>query len=336
MAYSPFGQLVIREIKKIGREGRYKGKIMVKGRIVMPDHIHILFYINERLPIPLGYVINGLNVGCRRLWKGLCGIETRQDSSNVVYKDCKEEVRTGGWQLPEGQTTCPMPQQDGALRIFEKGFNDNVIYKAGQLDAYYRYMEANVWRWLMKDQYPQLFRKVWNKELLPGHVFDLMGNMFLLERPWRVAVRISRFAVEEEAFDPNDPEGPFYNLEGTKVLRQARYAFPRREKTTEEVQTAIEPYLRLARKGAVLVTPCISPAEQEVVQAAYKEGLPVVMMSFNGFNRYYHPTKAHYDACARGILLQLAPWRYDPGRKMTKVLCEELNGLAFRFAGIEL
>lgn len=123
-------------------------------------------------------------------------------------------------------------------------------------------------------------------------------------------------------------------VKGKPVLRRTQYLFPRREKTQEEIQAAIEPYLKLARAGAVLVTPCISPAEQEVVQAAYKENRAVVMLSFQGFGKYYHPSKAHYDACARGLLLQLAPWKFDPGREMRKAQCEELNGMAFRFAGL--
>lgn len=334
VAYSPYGRLVARELEMIGTEGQYKGKVEIKGKVLLPDHIHILLHIKERIPKPLGFVINGFIVGCRRQWKSLCDIPVKQTEPFLIFHSCEEQVRTGIWNLPEGQTAIPMPQKDGALRIFEKGYNDNIVYRAGQLDGYYRYMDANPWRWLMKEKYPNLFCKTWAKELLPGHRFDLIGNMFLIDRPWRVPVRISRFAVEEEAFDPQKPEASFYEQNEQKILREAHYVFPRREKTAEEVQVAIETYLKLARKGAVLVTPCISPAEQQVVQAAYKEGLPVIMMSFNGFNKYYHPTKAHYDACARGILLQLAPWRYDPGRKMTKPLCEELNQLAFRFAGV--
>lgn len=311
IAYSPYGQLVTRELKRIGSFGQYEGKVEVKGKQIMPDHIHILILIKERIPKPLGTLINGFTVGCRHAWKELM---TSPDAQN--------------------QKVAPELQEDGALRIFEKGYNDNVVYRAGQLDGYYKYMAANPWRWLLRKRYPNLFCKVWGKELLPGHRFDLIGNMFLLERPWRVAVRISRFAVREEAFNPYNPEGSFTLENGKQVLRRTQYLFPRREKTQEEIQDAIQPYLKLARAGAVLVTPCISPAEKEVVQAAYKENLHVVMLCYQGFDKYYHPSKAHYDACARGLLLQLAPWRYDPGREMKKLQCEELNGMAFRFAGI--
>lgn len=334
LAYSPYGKMVAQELEMIGTKGQYKGTIEVKGKAILPDHIHVLLLVKEGIPKPLGWVLNGFHTGCRRIWKDLCGIRMVQTEPVILYEPCKMEVKTGKWRLPEGQKTWPTEHADGALSIYEKGYNDQVVYRDGQLDGYYRYMEANVWRWLMKDLHPNLFRKVWKKELLPGILFDLIGNMFLLDRPWRVPVRISRFAVEEEALDPHAPETSFVTVGGKRMLRKTKYLYPRREKTKEEIEAAMAPYLQLAKAGAVLVTPCISPAEQEVVQAAYKENLPVVMMSFNGFNRYYHPSKAHYDACSRGILLQLAPWRYDPGRKMSKALCEELNELAFRFASL--
>lgn len=308
--YYPYGIRIARELENMVNVGQYVGKLEVKGKQIMPDHIHVLILVKERIPHPIGTVLNGFNIGCRRLWRELCS------GPDVLRQPVK-----------------PLPQPDGALRIFEKGFNDNVVYRAGQLDAYYKYMGANPWRWLLREQYPKLFCKVWGKELIPGQRFDLIGNMFLLDRPFKVPVRISRFAVEEEAFCPDNIEGSFVMVNGKKTLRGARYVLPRREKTQEEILTAVESYLKLARAGAVLVTPCISPAEQEVVQAAYKEGLPVVMLSFNGFDKYYHPSKAHYDACAKGILLQLAPWRYDPGRKLSKQLCEELNAMAMLFAG---
>lgn len=311
IAYSPYGQLITRELKKISSIGQYAGKVEVKGKQIMPDHLHVLILIKEQIPKPLGTLLNGFIVGCRRAWKEL------QASPNAQY-----------------QTTAPEPQADGALSIFEKGYNDNVVYRSGQLDGYYKYMAANPWRWLLREKYPNLFCKVWGKELLPGHRFDLIGNMFLLDKPWHLPVRISRFAVKEEAFNPYNPEGSFILENGKRVLRRTQYLFPRREKTQEEIQNAIQPYLKLAKAGAVLITPCISPAEKEVVQAAYKENMHIVMLCHQGFDRYYHPSKAHYDACARGILLQLAPWKYDPGRELRKQLCEELNDMAFRFAGL--
>lgn len=138
----------------------------------------------------------------------------------------------------------------------------------------------------------------------------MIGNMFLLDRPVRVAVRISRFATDAEG----------------------NYLYPKRLKTDEEIEEAIKPYLKQARSNAVLVTPCISPAEKAIVEAAYKEGLPVIMFCPNGFSEGYHPSDFHYEACSNGILLQLAPYKYDPNRKLSKPICEELNDMTREFS----
>jgi len=310
IAYSPYGMQVARELQKVGTEGQYLGKIEVKGKAILPDHIHVLFYISERLPKPLGHVINGFEVGCRRIWKNLCGIKLKQTEPYVLYESCEEEVRTGKWVLPQGQNIWPVEQPDGKLRVFEKGYNDGVVDRRGQLDGYYEYMRQNAWRVFLKQQHPELFRKVWGKELLPGIKFSMIGNMFLLNRPRRIAVRISRFATDNNG----------------------NYLLPKRLKTEAEISESIQPYLNQARHNTVLVTPCISPAEQAVVEAAYKGNLPVIMLCPYGFSQGYHPSQKHYDACSKGMLLQLAPWPYDPQRKLTKDLCESLNEMARKFS----
>lgn len=292
VAYSPFGQIVARLIEEIPTYEPYAGKLEIKGKAVMPDHIHLLLLVKEKMPVPIGTALNGFNIGVRRAWRQLLTDMEQQPA------------------LSAAQFAVPQPQDDGKLRIFERGFNDGVVMRAGQLDAYFEYMRLNPRRLLLKQLHPDLFVKTWGKELVPGIRFAMIGNMFLLQRPRRVAVRISRFATDA----------------------QGGYLQPRRIKTDEEVQTAIEPYLRAARSGAVLVTPCISPSEKAVVEAAYQESLPVIMFCPYGFSEGYHPSKMHYEACARGILLQLSYLPYDPNRVLTKVLCEQLNDMARAFS----
>ncbi len=295
VAYSPFGALVVRHIEAMAHRPELEGHLFVKGRIVMPDHIHLLLYIHDSLERPLGSVLNGFNAGVRHLW---------------------HQLEHGG--LPADQSVVPQLQADGSLSIFESGYNDGVVLKEGQLNAYYDYMRMNPFRLLQRQLHPDLFTRRWGRELLSGVRFDLFGNMFLLQRPWREAVRISRFATIDH---------------GTRdIAGQTQYILPRRLKTEEEVMASLQPYLSMARKGAVLITPCISPAEQALVQAAYAERLPVIMLVARGFSEGYHPSKAHYDACAQGLLLQISPWRYNPGRQFSKELCELLNGFASQLA----
>lgn len=323
MVYSRYGQMVAREIEGIAHHKDFAGKLLVKGKQLLPDHLHVLIKVTEQLPKALGVILNGFNTGCRHAWKTMCfnNLSEEERAKRITperYDPCymkPAEIMVGDhWPLPDGQTVEPLTQPDGSLKIWEDGYNDGVVCREGQIAGYYTYMNLNCWRLLMKQLHPMLFTKVWGKELMPGIKFSMIGNMFLLNRPVRVAVRISRFATDAEG----------------------NYLYPKRLKTNEEIEEAIKPYLKQARSNAVLVTPCISPAEKAVVEAAYKEGLPVIMFCPNGFSEGYHPSGQHYEACANGLLLQLAPWSYDPSRKLTKVMCEELNDMAREFAEREM
>lgn len=319
MVYSRYGQMVAREIEGIAHHKDFAGKLLVKGKQLLPDHLHVLIKVTEELPKALGVILNGFNTGCRHAWKTMCfntlseeerAKRTTPERYDPRYMKPAEIMVGDHWPLPDGQTVEPKPQPDGSLKIWEDGYNDGVVCREGQIAGYYTYMNLNCWRLLMKQLHPMLFTKVWGKELMPGIKFSMIGNMFLLDRPVRVAVRISRFATDAEG----------------------NYLYPKRLKTDEEIEEAIKPYLKQAQSNAVLVTPCISPAEKAIVEAAYKEGLPVIMFCPNGFSEGYHPSDFHYEACSNGILLQLAPYKYDPNRKLSKPICEELNDMTREFS----
>lgn len=167
--YSPYGIRIARALEHLGRIGPWAGLLEIKGKQVMPDHIHVLIYVKQRLPKVLGTVLNGFLITCRHEWRDMCSGE------DAVHRDGYI------WPLPEGQTSEPQSQEDGALRLFEKGFNDNVIYKAGQLDAYYHYMRNNPKRWLLKERYPELFVKRWIKEFLGNGIW--MEKMEVIYNP---------------------------------------------------------------------------------------------------------------------------------------------------------
>lgn len=66
-----------------------------------------------------------------------------------------------------------------------------------------------------------------------------------------------------------------------------------------------------AREGVVLVSPAISRGEKIVIDAAIDEGLPVIHLQKEEIGQYWKPERKRFEACARGALLILAPWRLD-------------------------
>ena len=85
-------------------------------------------------------------------------------------------------------------------------------------------------------------------------------------------------------------------------------------------------YLEEARKGAVLVSPAISPGEKRVMRAAFDAGLPTIVIMENGFTSLSKPHGEQFYACAKGLLLMLSPWEHhNEKRKLTAEQCKQMN-----------
>ena len=178
--------------------------------------------------------------------------------------------------------------------LFARGFNDKLLLRQGQLQRWLDYLKDNPRRLLMKREHPDLFRV--QRGLMAGsQQFSAIGNRFLLERPVRLQVQCSRRLTDEE------------------IARQQAW------------------FLSQARSGAVLVSPCISKGEKQVMRAAFQEGLPLIILQENGFTDLAKPGGQRMEACQRGQLLLLAPWEHH-GERLTikRNQCLMLNEMAKR------
>lgn len=176
--------------------------------------------------------------------------------------------------------------------LFAKGFNDQILLRDGQLEQWLNYLKDNPRRLLMKRENPDLFR-IQRGLTFAGLSFSAIGNRFLLERPLKIQVQCSRSISEEE-------------LKGK-----------------------MNECLRAAQQGAVLVSPAISKGEKAIMRAAFEEGLPLIYLQENGFTDLAKPGGLRMDACAKGQLLILAPWKHH-NEKITikREQCMKLNEMA--------
>ena len=104
-----------------------------------------------------------------------------------------------------------------------------------------------------------------------------MGNLFLLDESLLVAVRLSRST-------------------GRAELEQKKHDL-------------LE---RCEREGAVIVTPAVSPGEEEVMCATLEAGYRVIRFIAGAMSDVYAPGEAMTEALSRGQLLLLAPWPDRP------------------------
>lgn len=176
--------------------------------------------------------------------------------------------------------------------LFAPGFNDRILLREGQLDRWINYLHDNPRRLLMKHEHPDLFRV--QRGLIVGtQQFSAIGNRFLLDRPVKIQVQCSR------------------------------------RLTVEQIEAETTRLLALARKGAVLVSPSISPGEKHIMRAAFEEGLPLIILQENGFTDLAKPGGQRMEACARGQLLLLAPWQHHNEQiTISRQQCLSLNDMA--------
>ena len=219
--------------------------------------------------------------------------------------DCSREY----WRLNAALTRGEPNKEGNALSsapdvrperesLFSPGYNDKILFHKGQLQTWYEYLHDNPRRLWLKVHYPDRLRKIYDfKAGKQGHSYTAVGNTFLVRYPERIQVRCHR------------------NL------------------TEEQIQAEVEHYMSLARGGAVLVSPFISPAEKAVYEAAYKEELPIIRIVNRGLDgKFIYPTGRDLKGCSAGFMLVLAPYADYSAEtaetRITRSQCLDMNGYA--------
>lgn len=186
-----------------------------------------------------------------------------------------------------------------APSLWSPGFNDRILLHAGQLAAMFDYLRDNPRRLAVRRRNPDLFRVLRDLPLdlgFPAH-FAAIGNDALLRAPVLLQVQCSRSL-----------------LPGGREFEELRAGF-----------------IAAAQHGAVLVSPCISRGEREIVRSALACGGAAIALKNKGFPDVYKPGGWLFDRCADGKLLLLAPaaWPYTPAKKpMTRLDACALNRIA--------
>lgn len=90
---------------------------------LMPDHFHGILFVTEPLSCSLGKILNGFKVGCRHDYLALCPDEYTADKQRQHQDEHRRDRRHG--------------------ILFEVNYNDKILLREGQLDAWIRYVMDN-------------------------------------------------------------------------------------------------------------------------------------------------------------------------------------------------
>lgn len=272
---------------------KYYPQVEIIALQMMPDHLHGIIFIKEKMEKDLSRIIRGFKTGCNRSYRELVlGVSCVATQSQQTERGAQQTGRRAQQTEKDAQGEKRRGEDRTHGLLFARGFNDKLLLREGQLQRWLDYLNDNPRRLLMKREQPDLFR-VQRGLMVGSQQFSAIGNRFLLERPIRLQVQCSRRLTDEQIA----------------------------EKQNE--------WLEQARSGAVLVSPCISKGEKLVMRAAFEEGLPIIVLQENGFTDLAKPGGRRMEACSRGQLLLLAPWEQHNERlTIRRNQCMALNDMA--------
>lgn len=216
---------------------------------VMPDHLHLLIFIETPTEDSLGQILARFKVAVNN--------------------------------------------QLGSGKVFDKGFNDQILKGERSLDDLYNYLRDNPRRLAERLANPDFFRRVSNLQI-GGIPCQAYGNLQLLENPFKEQVVVHRADSQQQ-----------------RVYNRLQWLYT-------------------ADNGGVLVSPFISPSEREIRNEAEGIDGAIILISNLGFGERQKPTGRDFEQCAKGKLLIITP--VDPvfTAGLTRRACLAMNDLAAR------
>lgn len=182
-------------------------------------------------------------------------------------------------------------------RVFERGFNDQVLTPSRNLDVIYDYLNDNPFRLAVRFARPDFFSRV-NRIQIGDCVYDTYGNFHLLSSPFKVQVVVHRA-------DSSDKK--------------------RRDRDL---------WLHTGANGGVLVSPFISEEERSVRIESEELGAKIILITHEAMPERFKPSGRDFGLCAEGRLL-IVSLGMPVGTPLSRVLCLQMNGLAGKIASGE-
>lgn len=321
---SPLGEAVLSAWQQIPY---VYPQVSIVQHVIMPDHIHGILYVREDTTFHLGQVIKGFKTGCNKSLRLL--VEEARKAQLQLQNNADGAISPAVSAVPSASAAVPgvvvspfqrlllswaatLSQQTRkeqtrkqqtkggqpatGLHLWEKGYNDKILFNYSTLDKWKAYLSDNPRRLVIRRLHPDYFRVRFGITVA-GRQYAAIGNRMLLRHPEIIQVQLSRHF------------------------------------TDDELAVRVEALLRQARHGAVLISPAISKGEQMVMRRAMDENLPLIFITPWGFNTFSKPGHQYYEACAAGRFLMLAPWEHHNHRiPLTREMCLQLNAMAAEIA----
>ena len=244
--YTALGFIINEQMAAFNRE---HPEAQIKNRIIMPDHIHFIFHVKERLSKLMAR------------FKGQCS----RAFANFIHESIPaKSTRTDNPLTQNSDGYIPQ-----IIPVFEKGFNDLICFRRGQLDKFINYIKDNPRRLAIKISKPDLFTSLMSVKIGENY-YKVIGNIFLLQYP---------------------------------VLEQVRFS---RKFSTEEWERRKKYLNKVIDRGGVVVSPFIHPEEAAIFEEAKKGEAGIIYIRNRDYGERDKPEGKLFELCAEGRLLIIA------------------------------
>ena len=273
-------------------------EIQVLHYCLMPDHLHTVWYVRHAMPRGIGSAVRGFWQMTKKAGRAYTYL-----SSLIPELNSGENKKAIGAIMESLRDEIGADAYDILPPIFtEMPFLRPMGHK-DQLPTTIRYIDMNPQRLATKILKPGFFCVQDNIEIA-GRIYQGVGNADLLQRTLYAPVHVHHEFLDLAAAGNDQPLRDYMN-----------------------------DCVKLARNGAVMVSPFISEKEREVLTVLLTEGHDIIYIADNGFREYYKPSDGLFDAVEAGHMLILSPWSYDPKkRRVSRDECVAMNGMAEEIA----
>ena len=313
-ALTPIGQMVEHEL--LHTIHAYYPMVTVQDYVIMPEHLHALMVVQDRIlsrngkVLTIGQVIAGFKQGCnRKYWD----ILKRAKPASALPRPANAN--------PDGGDERPA--------LFAPGYCDVIPVDERQLATQRAYISGN----------PR------SRLLRTGNRSRLMTRRGGIDTA--VTLPALRGYLQRVCPPRMVAQDALCQLELRLLLAGGKIAcdsYGNRDLLTRRCLPVVchrcdaarlgEQKLRClqeAERGTVLVSARIAKGEQEITDEALRRGYPVILIADNGFPEVYHPSATRIEQCATGQLLIVSPWQYQYRRKEDAVsvpFCKTMNCVA--------
>ena len=357
---TPLGYDISKAIQSIPEEWGKKGiKAKILAKIVMPEHIHFILFIEEPMEERLQRLIRGWKQGCNKLLRkylegGGCGAGVknaaqpngRSENSAPANPALATESCSREWleKLPSGsaaflrsamgssgsaaflRSAIACSPEDGVMASSpDKGAIPSFLQGASK-----RILEEHA---LFEEDFDETrLRRKGQLRAMIDYVHNNPTHRWLRAHKPHWLLPIRGIEIAGRCYDAI---GNILLLGLPRFQVHCRYRWEREQDIEARRAHQNESVLK-ARQGYALVSPFISPHEAAVREFCLREGHSIIQISDNGFSDFSQCPGGLYDYCDRGQVLLLVPSErphIDRKSGISRAECKALNDRAEEITG---